>query len=334
MFSAFSPETEAQRSSRELLQTYGDDWPNPNSTLFDDAPRDTVFARGPFGGVKNLGNTCYLAPLLPIFRTCSPLLLTLEASASPIARALADHVISSATNDVYPGPLLDALAAAHPTAQYTKETQKDAAEALRHVLQGIEEHLRDPSSTTPPLLGVPYEWAIERRAVCVASGCLHQVTPSVDRVSLLPLPIGDKPVHISVLINAATDFKEPEEVTCRHCGHTTAAVRRYAKTPFPQVLCLEVERYRPDPAVKNKIFRKDTEVVLQDPLTLRDHKYSLQVVVVHRGATPRRGHYHTYYKHKGQWYLQDDNKVAEKIRPEDVQDQGKDIYILVYTRDP
>lgn len=306
----FAPETDAQRQTREVVESFANEWPPQPPAVR--TPQHGIW------GVRNLGNTCYLSPLIPLFRETPPLLAHLCASQSPIARELVMLVVGSHVTAADPSLLLTLL---EPLTKWAVGEMQDASEALRICLDALG----------PPKC-CPFSWVFERTAVCLS--CSVQGISSFDYVTLLPLAVHDAPgaVPVSALLNQAADRRHQEEVKCSdtQCSGTKALVRRAATLPFPGVVLLEVQRYK---AAPEGIVRLSTPILLESELRLHDMPYMLTCVVVHGGHTPSHGHYRAFFCRDSIWYEQNDEIVSEVDR-EAVSNEGANVYLLSYAKTP
>ncbi|KAK5700592.1 ATP-dependent DNA helicase srs2 [Elasticomyces elasticus] len=79
----------------------------------------------------------------------------------------------------------------------------------------------------------------------------------------------------------------------------------------------------------NVSFKAQTEVAMLPAagVSFGDSQYDLAAAVMHRGNTPNLGHYTTYRKHAGEWWLLNDNKVTKKL-PTDSEESKSTMLLL------
>ena len=70
-----------------------------------------------------------------------------------------------------------------------------------------------------------------------------------------------------------------------------------------------------------------TPVALEDEVIVDGTKYTIHGAIVHEGATVKIGHYVTYLKHDGSWFLHNDDKPAQKVGMKQI--DNRQTYVLI-----
>uniref|UniRef100_A0A7S3K6C8 USP domain-containing protein n=1 Tax=Aureoumbra lagunensis TaxID=44058 RepID=A0A7S3K6C8_9STRA len=145
-------------------------------------------------------------------------------------------------------------------------------------------------------------------------------------------------VHSTVDVALAEFFKietldGDNAWACSQCGRRVCATKRLTLEQAPaRCLVVHLKRFQMSFLDAYPRQRKISSHVgfgpmLQLPGT--EQSYELSAVLVHEGATTRSGHYSAYIRHKGQWFLFDDDLVQGPLNPDYVFRQQA--YLLFYT---
>ena len=66
---------------------------------------------------------------------------------------------------------------------------------------------------------------------------------------------------------------------------------------------------------------------MEEEFHLNGAKYHLQCLICHKGQSVHHGHYVSYLKHSGSWFLHNDDQPAEPVQLRDI-DKGEEYIIL------
>ena len=91
-------------------------------------------------------------------------------------------------------------------------------------------------------------------------------------------------------------------------------------TKIPTTLFIQLLRY----SSGSKVM---TPVALEDEVNVNGTKYTIHGAIVHRGITVNIGHYVTYLKQDGSWFLQNDDKPTQKVGLKQI--DNRQTYVLI-----
>ena len=199
--------------------------------------------------------------------------------------------------------------------EWHNDEQEDAQEFLQlNMLQNDGPELADLCrGRNWPLLSCP---------VCEQS----RNAQGVERFTILSLLLVDQSgsrafSSVGSALNYYIESPMPVEVEDWRCRCSGFAARRaevlktHRITHFPEILLIHLVRW-------NNLGRVVAHAVSADlSLAVRGASgvatFSLKAVVVHAGATARQGHYYTFAKHDGTWWLYDD-AVSRVASPSEI----------------
>ena len=95
---------------------------------------------------------------------------------------------------------------------------------------------------------------------------------------------------------------------------------RMSLTKSPSTLIVHLLRYSSEAKIM-------TPVALEDEVIVDGTKYTIHGAIVHKGATVKIGHYVTYLKHDGSWFLHNDDKPAQKVGMKQI--DNRQTYVLI-----
>ncbi|KAK7207236.1 hypothetical protein BZA70DRAFT_270788 [Myxozyma melibiosi] len=242
-----------------------------------------------FTGLKNLGNSCYLASVvqclfsLPSFQQryyksdCEmPRLAQPAADFETQLRKIAYGLLSGrysvpSTEDNFQAGIAPATFKAmvgKNHAEFSTMRQQDAFEFLQYLVEMIDranhkDVANDPAKT--------FDFVIEQRLECL--GC-HRVNYKSEKQNNISVPVPirrlgkaspeDKDTFESVSLTECLDiYTAPEtlEYTCQDCGSKDGAIKRSAFKTFPDVLIVNARRFEIINWVPTKL---DVPVVVPD----------------------------------------------------------------------
>ncbi|KAK9236206.1 hypothetical protein V1525DRAFT_363326 [Lipomyces kononenkoae] len=255
-----------------------------------------------FTGLKNLGNSCYLASVvqclysLPRFQEryyypSGDLPLTLEPAndLETQLRKLGDGLLSGRYSNppnpeeqlespyakgIAPSMFKALVGKSH--VEFSTMRQQDAFEFLLYLVQTIRRASHQNLDADPTTI---FSFVVEQRLQCLACKKVSYRTDVQDNISV-PVPVKrlpresleDKEVFESVTLKECLDLftqSESLEYTCQACGSKEGAVTRTAFKTFPEVLVVNARRFELVNWVPTKL---DVPVVVPDePFSLDDY---------------------------------------------------------------
>ena len=91
-------------------------------------------------------------------------------------------------------------------------------------------------------------------------------------------------------------------------------------TKIPTTLFIQLLRY----SLGSKVM---TPVALEDEVNVNGTKYTIHGAIVHQGSTVNIGHYVTYLKQDGSWFLHNDDKPTQKVELKQI--DNRQTYVLI-----
>ena len=150
--------------------------------------------------------------------------------------------------------------------------------------------------------------------------------------------------HASLAAALRTFLNDEETVSleswaCPRCGDTSAPAKRNSLHHKPEVLCVQLRRFRTDfrpgvDAVATHTYLKK-HVHCEETLTIEDTHYSQCARIYHKGETLRTGHYYAICRHErpeGPWWYYNDRE-RRLARPEDDDASQARVYLALYAKD-
>jgi ubiquitin C-terminal hydrolase len=323
--------------------------------------RDEASPGAVTAGLTNAGNTCFLNAVLNCLTFTQPLhalalrrahsrSCALAQRGAPCALCLLEaHVneYAAAKGEVLPLALLRNLPRLNQ--QFALGQQEDAHELLRSLLRGMQhaclagvaaaERL-DPASLATTLVDQMFSGSLESRLLCTSCGhTSNSFEPFLD----LSLEVGE---HVDSLPEALEAFCAPERLDeanacrCGGCGERVRAVKRLAICRMPNVLCLQLKRFRAGffgKVNREVAFPPELNLApMRSPLSPdapESCRFRLYAVLVHLDAfnISAFGHYICFVRDgKGHWWRMDDARV-ERLPFAEVAKQ-KNAYMFFYQR--
>jgi hypothetical protein len=147
--------------------------------------------------------------------------------------------------------------------------------------------------------------------------------------------------HIETLTDALNEFTKTETLTgdnkvhCTKCGTKRTATKGLRLATAPSILVCHLKRFAYDACGEQVRLRKKVRfgqrLEIGDFMSkvnkARPPPYDLVAVLVHQGQSCESGHYISYVKNNGEWFLCNDS-IVKKVDIATVLDQQA--YILMY----
>lgn len=261
-----------------------------------------VFGPG-LTGLKNLGNSCYLASMLqclfdmPSFQrryfqisedlpTVSDPAQDLETQLRKIADGLLSGRYSKPDSDVIasehtaevphqkglaPAMLKHLIGRGH--AEFSTMRQQDAFEFFQHLMKLVTRSVH-PASTADPTL--PFRFVLEQRLQCLSCKKVRYSSTEQDSIFIeiplekLPAEGDEEPKYKPVTLKTCLDNLTSEEVvelTCVSCSSKDGFTKRTLFKTFPEVLVVNAHKM----AVVNWVpVKVDVPVIVSDDAFLMD----------------------------------------------------------------
>ncbi|KAH8887888.1 ubiquitinyl hydrolase [Thozetella sp. PMI_491] len=255
-------------------------------------------------GLKNLGNSCYLASILqclydiPSFQKryydiSDPLPAVqdpaqdLETQLRKIGDGLLSGRYSKPDSDVSSGDVVPHQRGLSPSmfkhlmgrghAEFSTMRQQDAFELLQHLIKLItrSQHIAPATDPTQPL-----RFVMEQRLQCLSCKKVRYTTVEQDNLFIdvplekLPAAEGEEPKYRPVPLKECLDnltATETVELTCSACGSKDGYSKRQLFKTFPEVLVLNARKM----AVINWVpVKVDVPVIVDDEPFLLDEYIS------------------------------------------------------------
>jgi ubiquitin C-terminal hydrolase len=208
--------------------------------------------------------------------------------------------------------------------------QEDAHEFMRALLSTLvmNGHNKQLSSL--------FDGLLESSVTCGTCG-----RPSLTRDRYMDLSLDISGSHIETLTDALNEFTKTETLTgdnkvhCTKCGTKRTATKGLRLATAPSILVCHLKRFAYDQRGEQVRLRK--KVRFGERLEIGDFMskvnkarpppYDLVAVLVHQGQSCESGHYISYVKNNGEWFLCNDS-IVKKVDIATVLDQQA--YILIY----
>ncbi|KAI5074420.1 hypothetical protein GOP47_0010381 [Adiantum capillus-veneris] len=307
-------------------------------------------------GLTNLGNTCFMNSVLQCLTYTAPFAnrildsqhrLSCKVEEFCTMCAIENHVkvvLAASGRTVSPAFLarnLDQISRSFVPGQ-----QQDAHEFLLFLLEGMQEHCKTEGSCQsqrPETSLVSDIFMGQMKSQVKCKSCSH-CSDSVEPFLGLNLEIEDCNSIKEALSNflAVEDLQEEEKVSCSHCKQAVSRSKQLSFSKSPQVLVVQLKRYKASEFFPTKIERDIkyetsldlTPFVSQEGagalIQESDWNYNLYAVLVHSGWSTSSGHYYCFVQTSpGMWHCMNDSLVS-RVSERTVLHQ--EAYILFYIR--
>ncbi|XP_027348084.1 ubiquitin carboxyl-terminal hydrolase 21-like [Abrus precatorius] len=290
-------------------------------------------------GIRNLGNTCFLASILQCFTHTVPLVHALRSSTHESCgsgafcvacalRELVDASLASSGGSVSPRKFVRNLN--NISDSFKGSEQQDAHEFMQGVLDKLRRCFADrEDNIVENIFGGRL---ISNLRCCNCGHSSDTYEPVLD----LSLEIE----NVTTLLLALESFTKVEKINenfkCDVCGEKLSTEKRLLLDQTPLVAALHLKRFNKDvqKITNHVIFTLELDLQPYTSGISNDDnvplKYDLYAVVVHVGPSYNSGHYFCFVRSApDMWHKMNDSKV--KCVPSDVV-LSQEAYILFYAR--
>ncbi|XP_047070695.1 ubiquitin carboxyl-terminal hydrolase 20-like [Lolium rigidum] len=299
------------------------------------------------GGLRNMGNTCFLNATLQSITHTVPLFQKLRCTdhSTPCSYdedgfcsfcALKEHTEESIQRPgsvLMPTRFIDNLSKLNPG--FIQGQQEDAHEFLRYLLDNLHKCTLDNTFDEKSIVKQVFEGRLKSQLTCHDCGhCPEILEPFLD----LSLEID----QVDNLVAALESFTKVEQIgdaqnklTCDSCNAEVCKDKRFVIDKAPDVVAFHLKRFA---TLDGSIDKIDKHVAYPSELDLKPFhsnpdkeglKYDLYALVEHSGL-PNFGHYVcTIRSSPTNWHLMNDSLVHSISETSAL---GQEAYILFYVR--
>lgn len=307
------------------------------------------------GGLKNIGNSCYLNSVLQCLLHCSPMQAYLtkggyeseinsssktSGKVAKYAAQLFEELLSGATGN----PACVKGAVSKASGLFRGTAQEDAQEFLRWFLEALHEdvcRVRSKPRVTQEAKSASEAWRFykSREDSSIVDMCVGQLKSSLtcsvcSYVSEVWDPFWDLSLPIPSVARGIDDcLKEfqREEIMdgsempkCEKCKKRRKMSKKFSIEKYPQLLVIHLKRFGDSTGFSRRKITAD--IRFPEMMAMDGNKYELQSVCNHFGSIGG-GHYTAFGKTANGWFDYNDSHVSKTPSF-----QSKDAYLLFYTR--
>eukprot|EP00250_Pteridium_aquilinum_P007144 c16928_g1_i1 orf=482-2650(-) len=308
-------------------------------------------------GLTNLGNTCFMNSVLQCLTYTVPFANRITSAQHERSCeiqgfcgmcAVENHikrVFSAAGSNVSPAYLARNLC--QISRSFVPGQQQDAHEFLFLLMEGMQKCCKSDGSCPTQAVDNSFVSDIfmgQMKSQVKCKSCSH-CSDSVEPFLGLNLEIENCDSIDEALSNflAVEELQEENKICCSQCNKAASRSKQLSFSKSPQVLVIQLKRYKASEIFPTKIERDvKYEMFLDlmpfiskgdhaDSVQEGDWKYKLYAVLVHSGWSTSSGHYYCYVQTSpGIWHCMNDSLVS---RASEWTVLNQEAYILFYIRE-
>ncbi|KAL0222856.1 hypothetical protein P9112_002246 [Eukaryota sp. TZLM1-RC] len=269
-------------------------------------------------GVANLGSSCYMGSVLQSL-SMIPSFVSFFLSEQHVGCILPNCVAcefdrflqakfypsANLSAPVLPSSMLFKVWCTIPS--FAGHAQQDSHEFFLEFLNVLHENLSD--GNTPCDCVVHRLFGGELTSLVSCSMCDHEVSRQVEPFLELSLPILDTiDLCFEHFTNSeALDLKN-SDFNCINCQEDAKFRKSIILSSLPEILVIQLNRFTV--TSNGSVVKNFTKVDIPQQVNLNRQSYCLSSLICHRGNELHTGHYLSYLRREGFWFMADDDCVS------------------------
>jgi ubiquitin C-terminal hydrolase len=286
-------------------------------------------------GLNNLGNTCFFNSTLQLLYQCTflnKLLITNHFEGNLINRyKIFINEYSSIDNSTITP--LNIIRLVSTSLDRNGSSQEDAEQYLNYIIDTIITELHtyaDIHNLKIANKNLTLKFLIDNiltiriRKTISCTNCNYK-SISIENENKLYLSINNDQTLVDLIINYMNEQLDSDnKYKCDKCNQSTNAQIDREIIQCPKYLIITLKRYT------NLDTKIDTQVDINDTITISTNKYELRGFIYHSGIT-NGGHYVYFGKREDKWFLFNDSQVSQ-VSMHDINNVSKLAYVYLYSK--